>query len=351
MHSTFVGALAQAFTSDSLGRRGSILVWSGIFTIGTAIQTGTATSIAQITIGRFIAGLGVGALSGMSSSTKVIMSRRTFLTAIVPLYNGETAPKALRGMLLVLYQLQIIFGWVTYVPPSNITGLTHCERIFLSYIIDLGTHTIDGSASWRIPVGLQMLWGLILLSGIFFLPESPYVRAIIASSHYTNYLSSRHLLGIGKEAEARKVVAILNSVPEDDLLVIEVVEELEFGIKAENEGGKATWLECFSTRNALWKRTINGMMLQFIQQLNGQNFYYYYGDTFFASAGTKYVSIVTLVRRWSYFLLPIVSAPTLYKPFSVEYRWPEQFPHCTSSKALADETPFSSGPCSRQSAP
>jgi SP family sugar:H+ symporter-like MFS transporter len=29
------------------------------------------------------------------------------------------------------------------------------------------------------------------------------------------------------------------------------------------------------------------MMLQFIQQLNGQNFYYYYGDIFFQSAGTE----------------------------------------------------------------
>jgi len=61
---------------------------------------------------------------------------------------------------------------------------------------------------------------------------------------------------------------------------------LAVGIREENEGGKATWAECFSTRNVLWKRTINGMMLQFIQQLNGQNFYYYYGDTFFAAAGT-----------------------------------------------------------------
>lgn len=232
---TFVGALGQAFTADRFGRRGSILLWSAIFTAGTAIQTGTTFSIAQITIGRFIAGLGVGALS-----------------AIVPLYNGETAPKKLRGMLLVLYQLQIIIG------------------IFVSYMIDLGTHHIEGSASWRIPVGLQMLWGLILLSGIFFLPESP-----------------RHLLGTGREAEARRVVAQLNSVPEDDLLVIETIDELEFGIRAENEGGKATWMECFSTRNMLWKRTLNGMMLQFIQQLNGQNFYYYYGDTFFKSAGTS----------------------------------------------------------------
>ncbi|KZT22630.1 general substrate transporter [Neolentinus lepideus HHB14362 ss-1] len=232
---TFVGSLGQAFTSDSMGRRGSILLWSAIFTVGTAIQTATTTSVVQITIGRFIAGLGVGAMS-----------------AIVPLYNGETSPKALRGTLLVMYQLQIIMG------------------IFVSYLIDLGTHHLDNSASWRIPVGLQMVWGFILLSGIFFLPESP-----------------RHLLGQGKAEKARAVVAELNSVPLDDPLVTETIEELEYGIRAENEGGKATWMECFSTRNKLWYRTMNGMMLQFIQQLNGQNFYYYYGDTFFKSAGTS----------------------------------------------------------------
>lgn len=101
-----------------------------------------------------------------------------------------------------------------------------------------------------------MLWGLILLSGIFFLPESP-----------------RHLLGRGRVDEARRVVAELASAREDDPVVLETIEELQFGINAENEGGKATWAECFSTRNMLWKRTMNGMMLQFIQQLNGQNFY------------------------------------------------------------------------------
>ncbi|KAF5371644.1 hypothetical protein D9758_003571 [Tetrapyrgos nigripes] len=226
---TLIGALAQAFTSDRFGRRGTILIWAAIFTVGTAVQTGSDRSLAQITVGRCIAGLGVGAMS-----------------AIVPLYNGETAPKALRGTLLVLYQLQVITG------------------VFISYVIDLGTHAIPNSASWRIPVGLQMLWGLILLSGAFFLPESP-----------------RHLLGIGKRSEARAVIAELNSVPLDDPLVDEYVDELEYAINAENEGGKAGWLECFSTRNMLWKRTVNGIMLQFIQQLNGQNFYYYYGDTFF----------------------------------------------------------------------
>lgn len=73
--------------------------------------------------------------------------------------------------------------------------------------------------------------------------------------------------------QARAVIAELNSVPVDSAVVEAHVAELAEAIRAENEGGKATWAECFSTRNALWKRTGNGMMLQFIQQLNGQNFY------------------------------------------------------------------------------
>lgn len=129
-------------------------------------------------------------------------------------------------------------------------------RIMLSYILDLATHNIKGSASWKIPVGLQMLWGLILMSGILFLPESP-----------------RHLIYHDKEDIARRNIATLNNVPLDDPLVEEEISTLKVGIAAENEGGKVGWLECFSRRNQLWKRTLNGMMLQFIQQLNGQNFY------------------------------------------------------------------------------
>ncbi|KAG8219357.1 general substrate transporter [Butyriboletus roseoflavus] len=222
-----------------------------ISTIGVAIQTATTYSIAQITIGRFIAGLSVGALSGLSP---FLISNLTLNVHSKPsyLYNGETAPKSIRGMMLVLYQLQINIG------------------IFLSYIIDLGTHTIANSASWRIPVGLQMLWGLFLLSGVFFMPESP-----------------RHLLGTHRGEQARVVIAELNSVPIDSDVVEAHGAELAGTIRAENEGSKATWAECFSTRNALWKRTGNGIMLQLIQQLNGQNFYYYYGDTFLQSAGTQ----------------------------------------------------------------
>lgn len=116
--------------------------------------------------------------------------------------------------------------------------------------------------------------GLDLVVRSIFLTRITVSILVLDEDHWLTIPSvSRHLLGIEKRGEARKVIADLNSVPEDDPLVDEIVEELDFGIRAENEGGKVSWLECFSTRNKLWKRTLNGMMLQFIQQLNGQNFY------------------------------------------------------------------------------
>ncbi|ORY91683.1 and other transporter-domain-containing protein [Leucosporidium creatinivorum] len=229
---TFFGALGQAFTADSLGRKGSMIFWSVLFTIGVIIQTAAETSRPQLLVGRLIAGFGIGALS-----------------ALVPLYNGEASPRHLRGTLLVLYQTMIIAG------------------LFSSYLIDWGTHHFLNSASWRIPVGLQILFGLVLIFGALLLPESP-----------------RHLLFKGHGEQARAALASLNNCPPDSPLVDDVVAELEEGLRAENEGGKATWLECFSP-DVRW-RTINGMMLQFLQQLNGQNFYYYYGAVFFNSAGT-----------------------------------------------------------------
>lgn len=60
---TFIGSLAQSWTSDKFGRRGSILIWGIIFTIGVIVQT-SAFSYGQLAAGRSIAGLGVGAMSG-----------------------------------------------------------------------------------------------------------------------------------------------------------------------------------------------------------------------------------------------------------------------------------------------
>ena len=56
---------SPASRSDHFGRRGSILIWAVISTVGVAIQTRTNFSIVQITIGKLIAEIGVGVMSGM----------------------------------------------------------------------------------------------------------------------------------------------------------------------------------------------------------------------------------------------------------------------------------------------
>jgi SP family sugar:H+ symporter-like MFS transporter len=253
---TFVGALAQAPVSDYLGRKPSMLVWAFFFTVGAVVQTSAGTfantshNLSQIYAGRFFAGLGVGALSGLS-----------------PLYLAETAPKAIRGAMVSCYQLLIIFG------------------IFLSYAISYGSDSIKtSSASWRIPVGLQMAWGLLLIVIMIMLPESP-----------------RWLLQRNREVEARQVMAGMRGIDlvddgtgnglRGDKYMESDLQEMVEGIREEalafaNYNYVSAYALCFSSKNQMWRRTLTGMMLQLLQQLCGQNFYYYYGPTFFKASGS-----------------------------------------------------------------
>lgn len=61
---TFVGAFAQSYTSDKFGRKKSIMIWSVVFVIGSILQV-TAFEYAQLSVGRGIAGLSVGAMSAI----------------------------------------------------------------------------------------------------------------------------------------------------------------------------------------------------------------------------------------------------------------------------------------------
>lgn len=109
---------------------------------------------------------------------------------------------------------------------------------------------MPNSGSWRIPIGLQIIWGIMLMLGAAILPESP-----------------RLLLGKGKQEAALKSIAALNDCNTEDPLAREIYDDLEEAVAAENADGQASWLECFSTRSMMWKRTLNGMMIQFLQQV------------------------------------------------------------------------------------
>ncbi|GAA6007266.1 hypothetical protein JCM10207_001564 [Rhodosporidiobolus poonsookiae] len=229
---TFVGAFGQTLFTDRIGRKWSIVLWAAIFIVGSVIQTASEYSIWQLCVGRLVAGLGVGALSGL-----------------VSLFAGEIAPQKLRGPMLSLYSVMNTFG------------------TFLSYMVSWGSADLPGSASWRIPVGLQIPIGLLLLIGMLFVPDSP-----------------RRLLYRGREAKARAALAYINGLPLESKQVDALVHEIQDGLAKENEGGRGGWGQLMGRE--VRSRVIHGMMLQTFQQFAGQNFYYYYGATFFQQTGT-----------------------------------------------------------------
>lgn len=55
----FVGAVAAGLTADRFGRKGAIYMGCFLFVVGAVLQA-AAYSLAQMTVGRLVVGLGVG---------------------------------------------------------------------------------------------------------------------------------------------------------------------------------------------------------------------------------------------------------------------------------------------------
>lgn len=74
------GALIAAPIANRFGRRRSISYWSLVYIVGLVVQISAEDKWYQITAGRLVGGLGIGALS-----------------ILVPLYVSESSPTHVRG--------------------------------------------------------------------------------------------------------------------------------------------------------------------------------------------------------------------------------------------------------------
>lgn len=234
---TLLGGLLGSYISNWMGRRRAMSIFCVVFSIGILIQILAFTSWVQIMLGRFIAGWGVGALS-----------------AAVPVYQSETAPKEIRGSLVSTYQLLITLG------------------IFVAYCVCLGTRNIQGGGgSWRTPIALGWVWAIILGVGILFMPESP-----------------RWLIQHGKHDAAQLSLAKVRGVPIDSHHVEYALAEIVEDVKKDEAFGQGSWLECFIGTKGTPKvayRTALVASLQMFQQLTGANYFFYYGATVFQNVG------------------------------------------------------------------
>ncbi|KAF4633006.1 hypothetical protein G7Y89_g5110 [Cudoniella acicularis] len=229
---TFFGALGAAPIADFIGRRFSLITSCFVFIFGVILQT-ASTAIPMFVAGRFFAGFGVGLIS-----------------ALIPLYQSETSPKWIRGVIVGSYQFAITVG------------------LLLAAIVNNATHNRDNSGSYRIPIAVQFAWALILIAGMLILPETP-----------------RYLIKRGRPEKAARSLAKLRRLPEDHEAIQDELAEITANHEYELTLGKASYLDCFKV--GVRKRLATGCALQALQQLTGINFIFYYGTQYFQNSGIK----------------------------------------------------------------
>ncbi|KAF9161769.1 hypothetical protein DFQ27_002821 [Actinomortierella ambigua] len=228
---SFAGALLAGKLGDVISRKRTIQLASAIWVVGSILQCAT-NGVPMLIAGRIINGVAVGLAS-----------------MIVPVYQGEIAPKEIRGRIVSLQQWAITIG------------------IMIQYFIQYGCSFIHSTASFRIPWGVQMVPGLLLLVGISFFPYSP-----------------RWLADKGRMEEALQVLADLRADGDiNDPAVQAEFKEIEDAIAFDKTQAARSYGELF--RKPAARRVFLGCTLQSWSQLTGMNVAMYYIVYIFQGAG------------------------------------------------------------------
>merc|ERR1711939_272614 len=238
---TFFGAIIAGDVADIIGRKWTIIAGCIIYIVGVILQVANE-GLGLIVAGRLVAGLGVG-----------------FESAIVILYMSEICPKKVRGALVAGYQFCITIG------------------LLLAACVNYGVKEYQNSAEYRVPIGLQFIFGLVLGVGLLFLPDSP-----------------RYYVKRGRVEKARKALSSVRGQPQDSEYVeaelAEIIANEEYERSLIPAGSWINgWMNCFRgsvfKSNSNLRKTILGTSLQMMQQWTGVNFIFYYSTPFLSSTG------------------------------------------------------------------
>ncbi|KAH6695351.1 general substrate transporter [Plectosphaerella plurivora] len=227
-----LGTMINMAFANKLGRKKTIFAGSVVSLLGSALQAG-ATSMAMLIVGRFIGGVAVG-----------------MLTSTIPMYASEISMPKWRGALSGLLQWFLSWGFLV--------------AQWLGY----GCSFNNGAFSWRFPLAFQCVPALILVSGIWFLQESP-----------------RWLMEKDRHEEARIVLEKLRNGEDASLINLEFLEIRDV-IAADREIGKVTPMSIL-TKPSWRKRLLLGCGVQIFGPLSGINVINYYGPRIYAILGIE----------------------------------------------------------------
>jgi sugar porter (SP) family MFS transporter len=226
LYGTVIGALFGGIPAESMGRKKSLL-WIGLFYFISAVGSGIAWDFSSFTFFRFLGGLGVGASS-----------------VVAPMYISEIAPAKSRGLLVALYQFNIVFG------------------IVMAYVSNYLIGTAGIPEDWRWMLGAEALPALLYTVLIFLIPESP-----------------RWLISKFKDLKGARAI-LSRTDPEG------VEETIQLAI-AESQSTQAKQSAGFGTlfRPQYRSCTLLAIAIAFFNQVSGINAIIYFAPRIFEMAG------------------------------------------------------------------
>ncbi|KAJ5701115.1 Sugar transporter STL1 [Penicillium malachiteum] len=222
------GAMFALFTADWFGRRRMVMLGGTIMIIGVIIQVTSFVGhipLLQFMFGRVITGIG----NGMNTST-------------IPTYQAECSRTSNRGLLICIEGGIIAIGTA------------------IAYWINFGASYGPPALTWRFPIAFQIVFGIIIVVGMYFMPDSP-----------------RYLISRGKVHEGEYVLAALAGCEidsaETQLQKQLVIESIEAAGAAKGAG----YSDLFTGgRTQHFRRMLIGSSSQIAQQLSGCNAVIYY---------------------------------------------------------------------------
>ncbi|KAK6946215.1 Major facilitator, sugar transporter-like [Dillenia turbinata] len=240
-----IGSLAAGRTSDSLGRRKTIVFSAAIFFTG-ALLMGFATNYSFLMFGRFVAGVGVG-----------------YAAMIAPVYTAEISPASSRGFLVSFFEVFINGG------------------ILLGYVSNYVFSKLPTNLGWRFMLGIGAVPSIFLALSVLAMPESP--RWLVMQGRLSDAKKVLNRTSDSKEeAEVRladiKAAAHIPLDCQDD--VVAVPKKVSHG--------NDVWKELLihptsSVRHIL----IAAIGIHFFQQSSGIDSVVLYSSKIFEKAGIK----------------------------------------------------------------
>nr|SIP56073.1 putative sugar porter [Yarrowia phangngaensis] len=244
-----------------LGRKWTIF-WTCFWSGATCFWSGFVNSWWHLFIARFFLGFGIGPKS-----------------ATVPVYAAECAPPAIRGAMVMMWQMWTAFG------------------IMMGYVMDLAFYHVKDRGSieglnWRLMLGSALIPALLVCIQVGACPESPRW-----------HLSRGE---IRKAYECMRIIRHSDVQAARDTFYAHILLMEEQSIKR----GKNRFVELFTVprnRRAAWASFI----VMFMQQFCGINVIAYYSSNIFMESG--FSEIQALLASFGFGAINFVFAlPAVY---------------------------------------